>query len=294
MSIREHYKEESITAAGPQSREAINVTTIRPSKGFSSLRLKDLWEYRELIYFFVWRDVKVRYKQTAIGTAWVILQPLVTMLIFTLIFGILVRVPSEGLPYSVFLYTALVPWSYFSEAISRGGGSVVASTNLISKVYFPRLVIPIASIITPVIDFVLSFFILLGLVTWFNIKPTWAIVTLPLFFLFTVLTALAVSLWFSALNVRYRDVGYTIPFVIQVWMFASPIIYPMNIIPSRWRLLYSINPLVGVVEGFRWALLGKESPNFWTMGISVAGVLLLLTGGILYFRRMERTFADVI
>jgi lipopolysaccharide transport system permease protein len=294
MSIREQNREKSDTVARARTKEAINVTVIRPTRGFSSLRLKDLWEYRELIYFLVWRDVKVRYKQTAIGTAWVILQPLVTMLIFTAIFGILVGVPSEGLPYSVFLYTALVPWSYFSEAISRGGGSVVANTNLISKVYFPRLVIPIASIITPVIDFVLSFLVLLGLIAWFNIKPTWAIVTLPLFFLFTVMTALAVSLWFSALNVRYRDVSYTIPFVIQIWMFASPIIYPMGIIPFKWRLLYSINPLVGVITGFRWALLGKESPDFWTMGVSIVGILLLLTGGILYFRRMERTFADVI
>ncbi len=278
----------------PRAGDAGNVTVIRPTRGFSTLRLKDLWEYRDLIYFLMWRDVKVRYKQTAIGTAWVILQPLVTMLIFTAIFGILVRVPSEGLPYSVFLYTALVPWSYFSEAISRGGGSVVANTNLISKVYFPRLVIPIASIATPVIDFVLSFIILLGLITWFNIRPTWAIVTLPLFFLFTVMTALAVSLWFSALNVRYRDVSYTIPFVIQIWMFASPIIYPMGIIPFKWRLLYSLNPLVGVITGFRWALLGKGSPDFWTMGISIVAVLLLLIGGILYFRRMERTFADII
>jgi lipopolysaccharide transport system permease protein len=294
MTIPEQHAEKSNTVAIHKAGAAANVTVIRPTRGFSSLRLKDLWEYRDLMYFLMWRDVKVRYKQTAIGTAWVILQPLVTMLIFTAIFGILVRVPSEGLPYSVFLYTALVPWSYFSEAISRGGGSVVANTNLISKVYFPRLVIPIASIITPVIDFLLSFVILLGLITWFDIRPTWAIMTLPLFFLFTVMTALAVSLWFSALNVRYRDVSYTIPFVIQVWMFASPIIYPIGIIPFKWRLLYSLNPLVGVITGFRWALLGKGSPDFWTMGISLAGVILLLTGGILYFRRMERTFADII
>ncbi|HME44457.1 MAG TPA: ABC transporter permease [Syntrophorhabdales bacterium] len=294
MSIREPQREESVRAPGPKSREAISVTAIRPSKGFSSLGLRDLWEYRELAYFLVWRDIKVRYKQTAIGAAWVILQPLLTMLIFTLIFGILVRVPSEGLPYSVFVYTALVPWSYFSEAVSRGGLSLVANTNLISKVYFPRLVIPISSVVTPVIDFVLSFFILLGLIAWFNIKPTWAIATLPVFLLLTIVTAFAVSIWFSAVNVKYRDVGYTIPFLIQFWMFASPIVYPISIIPARWRPIYSLNPLVGVVEGFRWALLGKESPNFWAMGISVAGVLILLAGGILYFRRMERTFADVI
>ncbi|HVN25427.1 MAG TPA: ABC transporter permease [Syntrophorhabdales bacterium] len=270
------------------------IIRIRRSRGIAALQLKDLWNYRELVYFLVWRDIKVRYKQTVIGAAWAILQPLVTALIFTLVFGILVGVPSDGLPYAVFLYTALVPWSYFSEGISRGGASVVANTNLISKVYFPRLVIPVASIITPVIDFALSFLILLGLIAWFSITPTWAILTLPLFFLLTVMTALAVSLWFSALNVRYRDVGYTIPFVIQVWMFASPIIYPVTIIPFKWRLLYSLNPLVGVVTGFRWALLGKESPDFWTMGISVAGVLMLLAGGVLYFRQTERTFADVI
>jgi len=278
----------------PARQEIPQVVRIRPSRGLASIHLKDLWEYRELIYFLVWRDVKVRYKQTAIGTAWVILQPLVTMLIFTLIFGILVRVPSEGLPYSVFVYTALVPWSFFSEAVSRGGLSLVANRNLISKVYFPRLAIPISSVMTPAIDFVLSFIILLGLIAWFSVKPTWAIATLPLFFLFTAITALAVSLWFSALNVKYRDVGYAIPFVIQVWMFASPIVYPIAIIPERWRLIYSINPLVGVVEGFRWALLGKESPNFWAMGISAASVILLLAGGAAYFKRMERSFADVI
>jgi lipopolysaccharide transport system permease protein len=275
-------------------RDTVSVINIRPTRGFSSLGLRDLWEYRELVYFLVWRDIKVRYKQTAIGAAWAILQPLLTMLIFTMIFGVLIRVPSEGLPYSVFVYTALVPWSYFSEAVSRGGSSLVANTNLISKVYFPRLAIPISSVVTPVIDFVLSFFILLGLIAWFNIKPTWAIVTLPIFLLLTMVTALAVSLWFSAANVRYRDVGYTIPFLIQVWMFASPIVYPISIIPARWRLIYSINPLVGVVEGFRWALLGKESPNFWAMGISATSLILLLAGGATYFKRMERSFADVI
>jgi lipopolysaccharide transport system permease protein len=274
--------------------EIAPIIKIGRSRGLATLHLKELWEYRELIYFLIWRDIKVRYKQTAIGVAWVILQPLLTMLIFTTIFGLLIRVPSEGLPYSVFVYTALVPWSYFSEAVSRGGVSLIANTNLISKVYFPRLVIPISSVVTPVVDFVLSFFILLGLISWFNIKPTWAIVTLPVFLLLTMITALAVSLWFSAANVRYRDVSYTIPFLIQVWMFASPIVYPISIIPGRWRLLYSINPLVGVVEGFRWALLGKESPNFWAMGISAASLLILLAGGATYFKRMERSFADVI
>jgi lipopolysaccharide transport system permease protein len=274
--------------------ETLSVTKIRPSRGLATLHLGELWEYRELIYFLIWRDIKVRYKQTAIGAAWVIVQPLLTMLIFTIIFGKLIRVPSEGLPYSVFVYTALVPWSYFSEAVSRGGVSLVANTNLVSKVYFPRLVVPISAVVTPVIDFVLSFFILLGLITWFNIRPTWAIVTLPVFLLFTMVTALSVSLWFSAANVRYRDVGYTIPFLVQVWMFASPIVYPISIIPGKWRLLYSLNPLVGVVEGFRWALLGKESPNFWAMGISAASLILLLAGGTIYFKRMERSFADVI
>ena len=276
------------------STEIVPITKIRPSRGLTTLHLGELWEYRELIYFLVWRDIKVRYKQTAIGAAWVILQPLVTMLIFTIIFGLLIRVPSEGLPYSVFVYTALVPWSYFSEAISRGGVSLVANTNLISKVYFPRLVIPISAVVTPVIDFVLSFFILLGLITWFNIKPTWAIATLPILLLFTMVTALAVSFWFSAANVRYRDVSYTIPFLIQVWMFASPIVYPISIIPGKWRLLYSLNPLVGVVEGFRWALLGKQSPNFWAMGISAASLIVILLAGATYFKKMERSFADVI
>jgi lipopolysaccharide transport system permease protein len=287
-------KDKSFRSTSLKPGGVVSVTAIRPTRGLASLKLKDVWEYRELIYFLVWRDVKVRYKQTVLGAAWVIVQPLLTMLIFTLIFGMLIRVPSEGLPYSVFVYTALVPWGYFSDAISRGSGSLVANTNLISKVYFPRLVIPISAVVTPVIDFVLSFFILLGLITWFNIKPTWAIVALPIFLGFTMVTALAISLWFSAANVKYRDVGYTVPFLIQVSMFASPIVYPISIIPGRWRLLYSLNPLVGVIEGFRWALLGKESPNFWAMGISAASLILLLAGGAIYFKRMERSFADVI
>jgi lipopolysaccharide transport system permease protein len=281
-------------ASPSTQKDNVTLTAIRPNRSVFSLRLKDVWEYRELIYFLVWRDVKVRYKQTAIGAAWVVLQPLVMMIIFSTVFGVLIKVPSEGLPYPVFFYTALVPWSYFADATTRGGASLVASKDLISKVYFPRLAVPIASVISPVIDFIFSFFVLLGLLTWFNIKPTWAIMTLPLLFVFSATTALAVSLWFSALNVRYRDVGYTIPVLIQLWMFASPIIYPISIIPPKWQPLYSINPMVSVISGFRWALLGKESPDFVMLGISIAVVLVLLTGGVIYFRRMERTFADVI
>ena len=267
---------------------------IEPRRGLFDLDLEAVWEYRELLYFLAWRHVKVRYKQTAIGAAWVILQPLLTMMVFTVVFSYLAKIPSDGLPYPIFAYTALLPWTYFSQALTRGGGSLVGSANLISKVYFPRLLIPLASVLTPLVDFGLSFVILLGLMVWYGIAPTWGVLALPLLLLVALLTALAVSLFLSALNVKYRDVGHIIPFLTQFWMYASPVIYPVSLIPERWRLLYSLNPMVGVIEGFRWALLGKESPDFMAMAVSAAVVLALLLGGVVYFKRMERTFADVI
>jgi lipopolysaccharide transport system permease protein len=270
------------------------ITIIQPSHGWLSLKLHELWEYRELLFFLVWRDVKVRYKQTVIGTSWAIIQPLMTMVIFTIIFGNFAKIPSDGLPYSIFAYTALLPWNYFSQAISRGGSSLVGSSHLISKVYFPRLIVPLASVVTPLVDFLLSFLVLLGMMVWFRITPTWGILALPLFLLLALVTALAVSLWFSALNVKYRDVGHTIPFLVQFWMYASPVTYPVSLIPEKWRLLYSLNPMTGVIEGFRWALLGKQSPDFGVVIVSALVVLLLLLSGLVYFKRMERTFADVI
>ena len=267
---------------------------IEPTRGLFDLDLEALWEYRELLYFLVWRDVKIRYKQTAIGVAWVILQPLLTMALFTVIFSYLARIPSDGLPYPLFAFTALLPWAYFSQALTRGGGGLVANANLISKVYFPRLIIPLSSVVTPAVDFLLCFVILLGMMAWYGVALTWGVLALPLFLLLALMTALAVALLLSPLHVRYRDVGHIIPFLIQFWMFASPVIYPVSLIPERWRLLYSLNPMVGVIEGFRWALLGKESPDFLVLGVSAAVVLVLLAAGLVCFKRMEQTFADVV
>jgi lipopolysaccharide transport system permease protein len=267
---------------------------IKPKKGLFHLDLKDVWQYRELLYFLVWRDVMVRYKQTAIGVGWTILQPLLTMLIFTVIFSKLAKIPSDGMPYPVFAFTALLPWTFFSQALTRSESSLVNSSNLVTKIYFPRLLIPLASVLAPVIDLFFSFLILLVLMAWFHVAPTRGLLALPLFLGLAVLTSLAVGLWSSALNVRYRDVGYTIPFLTQVWMYASPVAYPVSMVPEKWRLLYSLNPMVGVIEGFRWALLGKESPDFGVMAVSSVAVLILLMGGIVYFKRMEHTFADII
>jgi lipopolysaccharide transport system permease protein len=267
---------------------------IQPRKGLFQLDLGSVWRYREMLYFLVWRDVIVRYKQTAIGVAWVILQPMITMMIFTLIFGNLAKIPSEGIPYPVFAFAALLPWSYFSQALARSSSSIVNSSNLVTKIYFPRLLIPIAASIAPAVDLFFSFLILLVLQAWFKIAPTWGLLALPLFLGLAIMTALAVGLWSSALNVRYRDVGNIIPFLIQVWMYASPVAYPLSMVPEKWRMLYSLNPMVAVIEGFRWALLGKHSPDLVMMAVSSAVVLLLLTGGIIYFKKMEQTFADDI
>ena len=270
------------------------VIVIQPAKGFWDLNLKELWQYREMLYFLVWRDVKVRYKQTAIGAAWAILQPLLTMMIFTLIFSYFAQMPSDGLPYSLFAYAGLLPWTYFSQAMGHCSNSVVHEGALISKVYFPRLIIPLAAVIPPLVDFFLSFLILLCLMAWFGIGPSWGMLALPAFLLFAVLTALAVGLWLSALNVKYRDINYTLPFLIQMWMFASPIVYPLSLVPEQWRLLYSLNPIAGIIEGFRWALLGHSTPNFSAIMVSALVVVGLLIGGLLYFRRTESIFADFI
>ncbi len=267
---------------------------IQPRQGLFHLDLGSVWLYRELLYFLAWREIKVRYKQTVIGAVWAILQPLLTMVIFTVVFGNFAKIPSDGLPYPLFAYVALLPWEYFSQAISRSGVSVVNDANLIRKIYFPRLIIPLAAVVTPLADFCLSFLILLGMMLWFHVIPTWGMMALPLFLLMALLTALSAGLWLSALNVRYRDIRYTIPFLTQLWMYASPIAYPVSLIPEKWRLLYSLNPLVGVVEGFRWALLGKESPDFSIMAVSAVVVLVVLLGGLVYFKKMEQTFADVI
>jgi lipopolysaccharide transport system permease protein len=267
---------------------------IRPSTGFANLELRAVWQFRELLYFLAWRDVKVRYKQTIIGAAWAILQPLMTMVVFTVIFGHFAKIPSDGLPYSVFTYTALLPWNYFSQAINRGGASLVGDSNLVKKVYFPRLIIPLSAVASPLIDFFISFLVLLAMMVWFGIRFRWGVLAVPFFLLLALMTALAVGLWLSALNARYRDIGHTIPFLTQFWMFASPVAYPLSLVPEKWRLLYCLNPIVGVIEGFRWALLGTERPGFGVMAPSTIIVLLLLVGGIVFFKRMERTLADIV
>jgi lipopolysaccharide transport system permease protein len=247
-----------------------------------------------LLYFLVWRDVKVRYKQTALGVAWVVLQPLATTLMFTVIFGNLAKIPSENMPYAVFSLARLVPWNFFAGALSRGGVSLVGSAHLISKVYFPRLVIPVASVLGGLVDLAIVFALLLGLMLFFGIVPTAAIVTLPLFLLLALATALGVSLWLAALNVQYRDVGYLIPFLAQFWMYATPVVYPASMIPEQWRILYGLNPMTGVVEGFRWALFGTGQAPGLMLAVSVLTVSVLLVSGAFFFQRMEETFADVV
>jgi lipopolysaccharide transport system permease protein len=274
--------------------ESVERILIQPSKGVFHFNLGELWQYKELLYFLIWREVKIRYKQTMIGGAWAILQPLMTMVIFSIIFGRFAKIPSDGLPYPVFAYTALLPWMLFSQSLTRSGTSLVENANLITKVYFPRLMIPLGAASAPIVDFIVSFMVLICLMAWYGIRPTLGILALPLLLLLTIMTAFSVNLWLSPLNVQYRDVGHAIPFLSQFWMYASPVAYPLSLIPEKWQFLYSLNPMVGVIEGFRWALLGKQSPNIIAMAISVFAVLALFLSGLIYFKKMEQSFADVI
>ena len=267
---------------------------IRPKKGLFDLDLGAVWRYRELLYFLVWRELKIRYKQAAIGVGWAVLQPVIAVLIFTAIFGYFARIPSDGVPYSVFAFTASLPWTYFSEAFRRGGTGLVDDADLIRKIYFPRLIIPLAMVVAPLVDFLLTFAVLLVLLAWYGIVPTANILFLPFFLLVAMMLALAAALWLGPVNVRFRDIKHTLPFLIQIWMYASPVVYPLSMVPERWKLLYSLNPMVGVIEGFRWALLGKASPDFLAMGVSLFLIVLVLLGGVVYFKKMERFFADVI
>jgi lipopolysaccharide transport system permease protein len=267
---------------------------IQPRRHLFDLDFAGIWAYRELLYFLVWRDLKVRYKQTLIGTGWVVIQPLMTMAIFTVIFGNFAKIPSDGLPYPIFSYAALLPWNLFSSSLNRGGESVVNNANLVTKIYFPRLILPLSAVLSPLADFAIAFVILVGMMIWFGIAPTVGILMLPIFVILAICSALAVGLWLAALNVRYRDVRYTIPFLIQIWLFASPVAYPVSLVPEKWRWLYSLNPMAGVIEGFRWALLGNQSPDVRVMAISTVVVMALIAGGIVYFKQMERTFADEV
>jgi lipopolysaccharide transport system permease protein len=267
---------------------------IKPTKGWVSLQLKDLWEYRELLYFLVWRDIKVRYKQTVLGAAWAIIQPFFTMVVFSLFFGKLAKMPSDGIPYPLFCFAALVPWTLFSNGLSQSSNSLVGSAHLITKVYFPRLVIPIACVISGILDFAISFIVFLGMIAAYGRFPTLNVIWLPLLLLLVFLTALGVGMWLSALNVQFRDVRYAVPFLSQLWLFATPIAYPSSLLSEAWRTIYGLNPMVGVVEGFRWALLGTDTAPGPILIVSSLATLIILIGGAFYFRRMEKNFADIV
>jgi lipopolysaccharide transport system permease protein len=272
----------------------LRITVVEPARHRFSLDLSELWQYRELLFFLVWRDIKVRYKQTALGVAWAVIQPVVAMVIFSIIFGRFAKLPSAGLPYPVFVYAGLVPWNYFAASLSQASMSIVGNQNLVTKVYFPRLIIPIASVGVPIVDFVIALIVLVGLMFGYGISPGWQIVFLPVFLLMAFFTALGIGLWLATLNVRYRDVPYAIPFMTQIWMYASPIIYPVTLVPSKWQWVLSLNPMTGVIEGFRWSLLGTAQPRLSVLLISAAMGIAFTVSGIVYFKRVERGFADVI
>jgi len=278
-----------------QGAETTSVPTIkiRPLRGWIPINLGELWVYRELLYFLTWRDIKIRYKQTILGFAWAILQPFLMMVVFSLFFGNLLSVPSEGIPYPLFNYTAMLPWTLFAQGITRSSESLVGNVNMVQKVYFPRLVMPLSGILAPVVDFAIAFVILIGMMFYFGYPPTVKMLWLPLFIILALMTALGVGLWLSAMNVKYRDVRYTVPFLIQLWLFASPVVYSSSLLPQQFQAIYGLNPMAGVIEGFRWALLGTEPPGS-LIAVSVIIAIVILISGAFYFRRNEKSFADVI
>lgn len=277
--------------SSPQSAATLHIA---PSRGWVSLKLRELWEYRELLYFLVWRDIKVRYKQTALGATWAIIQPFFTMVVFSLFFGHLAKVPSDGVPYPIFSFAGLVPWTFFANGLSQSSNSLVGSANLITKVYFPRLIVPLASVFSGIVDFVLAFAVLLAMMLYYGLLPSLNALWLPLFVLLALVTSLGVGLWLSALNVEYRDVRYVLPFITQFWLFATPIAYPSSLLHEPWHTIYGLNPMVGVVEGFRWALLRTNTAPGPMIAVSSTAAVIILVTGAFYFRRMERTFADVV
>lgn len=296
MTITEkHSPEQGVASTMSYSSVATkNVTFISPSSGWISLRLQEVWRYRELLYFLIWRDIKVRYKQTIIGAAWAIIQPFFTMVVFSLFFGRLAKIPSDGIPYPIFSYTALVPWMFFANGLSQSSDSLVSSANLIKKVYFPRLAIPIAAVMSGIVDFVLAFSVLLGIMFFYGIIPAWQIIWLPIFIILTLITSLGMGLWLSAMNIQFRDIRYAVPFLIQFWLFSTPIAYPSSLLSEPWRTVYAINPMVGVVEGFRWALLRTETAPGPMIIVSAMAAFIILISGAFYFRRMEKIFADIV
>lgn len=283
-----------------QSKEDASIPTmvIEPSSGWFSLQLDRVWQYRELLYFLVWRDIKVRYKQTALGIAWIVLQPVVSMIIYSVLFGALLKVPTGDVPYPMFAFTGLLPWNYFAQAMTRSSGSLVGNAHLVTKVYFPRLVIPLSGVLSGVIDFAVAFTVLGLLMAYYGIEPTARVVLLPAFFLLALITVLGFSLWLSALNVRYRDVQYLVPFLLQMWMYLTPVVYATTLIPEKFRWLLALNPMTGVVEGFRWALLGERVTGVQSHDVlfilSITVSVAVLITGVIFFRRVERTFADIV
>jgi len=278
----------------PPVQDDIPMMLIEPPEGWVSLKLDEVWAYRELLFFLVWRDIKVRYKQTIMGASWAIIQPIFTMVIFSLFFGRLAGVPSDGIPYPIFSFAALVPWTFFANALTQASNSLVNNPDMIKKIYFPRLTMPVATVLAGVVDFALAFIVLLGMMVFYGLLPTLNLLWLPFFLLLALITSLGVSLWLSAMNVQFRDIRYTIPFLTQAWLFVTPIAYPSSLLPEPWRVLYGLNPMVGVVEGFRWALLGTDTAPGPIIIVSSSVALALLISGAFYFRRLEKAFADVI
>jgi lipopolysaccharide transport system permease protein len=272
----------------------IPVIRIEPSHGWVSLRLRELWEFRELLYFLAWRDIKIRYKQTVLGMAWAIIQPFFTMIVFSIFFGRLAQMPSDGMPYPIFSYAALVPWTFFANGLNQSSNSLVTSAPLIKKIYFPRLIVPVAAVLSGVVDFILAFIVLLGMMLYYGLLPTANVLWLPAFILLALITSLGIGLWLSALNVKYRDVRHAVPFITQFWLVATPIAYPSTLLAEPWRTVYGLNPMVGVVEGFRWALLGTDTQPGTMVFASFIMAVIILIAGAFYFRRMEKSFADVV
>ncbi|HRK62934.1 MAG TPA: ABC transporter permease [Terricaulis sp.] len=270
------------------------VTDIRPDRGWLDLDLGAVWRFRELLTVLVMRDLQVLYKQALLGAGWAILQPVFAVIIFSIIFGYIVKMPSEGVPYPLFAFAGVLPWTYFAEAVRRSGVGLVTDAELVRKIYFPRLIMPLANVVSPLVDFCIAFCVLLVVMLFYGIMPNAKMLLIPFLMVITAMLALSIGLWLAPINVRFRDIKHTLPFMIQIWMYATPIVYPLSIVPKEWQMLYSLNPMVGVIEGFRWAVFDKGEPNFMALGMSAIIIVVLMAGGLIFFRRMERTFADVI
>jgi lipopolysaccharide transport system permease protein len=281
-------------AAQQATQETPMTIEIRPSRGLFDLALQAVWRYRELLVVLIFRDIQVLYKQAALGVAWAVVQPLFAVFIFTVVFGHFAKMPSDGIPYPIFAFAAVLPWTYFAEAVRRGATGLIDNKDLVQKVYFPRLIIPLAGVTAPLLDFLIAFVVLLGVMIWYGVMPSWRLLAVPPLLIIAMLLALSIGLWLGPINVRFRDVNHTLPFMLQVWMYATPIVYPLSVVPLEWRPFFSLNPMVGVIEGFRWAIFKRASPDLVAIGISLAVVALLLIGGLIFFRRMEQYFADVI